>query len=94
MKLEALDRPNGQFYAPNAVVTVGGKDLLRDLYLVVSSVSVTQSVNAMTRFSFTITDAFDWEKSQFVANPKDDRIDLLELFAFGTLVKIGFGSTA
>jgi uncharacterized protein len=91
MKLEALGRPYDDFYVPSFVVKVGGEDLLRDHLLAVTSVEVDLRLKSPGRFSVSIGNAYDWEARDFVAGDQDNRIDLLELFAFGTEVKISLG---
>jgi hypothetical protein len=91
MKIEALDRSYDEFFAPTMVVTVAGKDVLRDSLLAIASVEVDLRIKSPGRFSFTIGSVFDWEESEFVAGENDDRIDLLDLFAFGAAVKISLG---
>ena len=91
MKLEALDRSYEDFYVPTFVVSVGGKDLLRDHFLAVTSVEVDLRLKSPGRFSVSIGNAYDWEARDFVADAQDDRVDLLEMFAFGARVKISLG---
>lgn len=91
MKIEALDRPYEDFYVPTSVVKVGGKDLLRDYLLAVTSVEVDLKLKSPARFSVSIGNAFDWEARDFVAGEQETRIDLLETFAFGAKVKISLG---
>jgi phage protein D len=91
MKIEALDRSYEDFFAPTMVVTVAGKDVLRDNLLAISSVEVDLKIKSPARFSFTIGSAYNWEESEFVAGENDDRIELLDLFAFGAPVKISLG---
>jgi phage protein D len=91
MKLEALDRPYEDFYVPTCVVSVGGKDLLRDHFLAVTSVEVDLKLKAAGRFSVSIGNAYDWEARDFVAGARDSRVDLRELFAFGAKVEISLG---
>jgi len=91
VKLEALDGSLDDFFVPTAVVTVGGRDVLRDLLLAVGAIEVDLGIRSAGRFSFTIGSAYNWEDSEFVAGEKDSRIDLLALFAFGAPVKISLG---
>lgn len=91
MKIEALDKANDDFFAPTVVVTVAGKDVLREHLLALASVEVDLAIKSPGRFSFTIGSVFDWEESEFVAGENDDRIELLDLFAFGAPVKISLG---
>lgn len=91
MRIAELERKHGDFYVPTAVVKVGGEDVLRDLYLAVSEVSVDLKEKSAARFSFTIASAFDWEAREFLATRAEQRVDLLSLFAFGQKVEIGLG---
>jgi phage protein D len=90
------DRDHDRFYVPSFSVKVGAEDVLRDLYLAVTSVSVDLKEKTAGRFSFTIASAFDWEAHEFLATQRAERIDLLDLFAFGSTVEIalGYGDTA
>jgi len=94
--VETLEQKHSDYYAPAFVVTVGGEDLVRDLFLTVASVNVDLQENAAGRFSITVTNAFNWEYREFVAGEREERIDLLELFAFGAEaeIKLGYGEPA
>lgn len=91
MRIAELERRHADFYVPTAVVKVANEDVVRDLYLAVSEVSVDLKEKAAARFSFTIASAFDWEAREFLATREEQRVDLLELFAFGRTVEIGLG---
>lgn len=91
MKLEQLAELYGDFYVPSTVVKVGGKDLLRDLFLAVTRIEVDLKEKAAARFSFTVASAFDWEDREFTARRDQKRVDLIELFAFGSPVEIALG---
>jgi phage protein D len=91
MKIEALDGPYDDFFVPTVVVTVAGQDVLRDCLLAVTSVEVDLKIKSPARFSFTVGSTFSWEESEFVAGENNDRIDLLDLFAFGAPVKVSLG---
>lgn len=91
MRIAELERKHGDFYVPTFVVKVGGEDVLRDLYLAVSEVSLDLKEKAAGRFSCTIVSAFDWEAREFLATRAEERVDLLELFAFGRTVEIALG---
>jgi len=94
--VETLEQIHGDYFAPAFVVTVGGDDLVRDLYLTVASVKVDLQEKAAGRFTITVTNAFNWEHREFVAGDNEERIDLLELFRFGAEVevKLGYGEPA
>jgi phage protein D len=91
MKLAALDHVYEDFYVPTTVVSVGGKDLLRDLLLTVTSVEVDLRLKSPCRFSVSIGNSYNWEKRDFVGGERDNQIDLLEQLAFGATVKISLG---
>lgn len=91
MKLSTLDASKGDFFVPTYVIKVANQDLLRDLFLAVTSVQIDLKQKAAGRFSFTIENAFDWESREFVAKRDEKRIDLMELFAFGTPIEVSFG---
>jgi uncharacterized protein len=93
MELNTLETEKGYFYAPTYSVEIANQDLLRDLFLTISSVEVDLKQNAAGRFSFIVENAFDWESREFVANREENPINLMELFAFGTPIKISFGYT-
>jgi uncharacterized protein len=91
MQIKALEQRHGDFYVPSFVVRVGGEDVLRDLYLPVSSVSLDLKEKSAARFSFTIVEAFDWKAGEFLATRRGKRVDLLSLFAFGSTAEISLG---
>jgi uncharacterized protein len=91
MQIEQLEQTYGGFYVPTFVIEVGGQELVRDLFLTVSAVSVDLKEKTAGRFSFTVASVFDWEAREFVANERQVRVDLLELFAFGSPVEIAMG---
>ncbi|MFC8130887.1 phage late control D family protein [Streptomyces sp. NPDC057302] len=91
MRLEQLDRRHDGFYVPAFAIRVGGKNVLQDLFLAVSAVSVDLKEKAAGHFTFTVTNAFDWEARQFLATRGRQRVDLLELFRFGSTVEISMG---
>ena len=91
-----LAHDHDDFYVPSFRVKVGGQDLMRDLYLAVTKVQVDLKLRMAGHFSFTIAGAFDWTTREFVANRGQERIDLLEMFAFGSpvVIELGYGSVA
>lgn len=91
MQIKELEKKYGDFYVPTFVIKVGGRDLVRDLYLAVSTVSVDLKEKSAGRFSFTVASSFDWDKREFLARRGEERIDLLELFAFGSPVEVSLG---
>jgi hypothetical protein len=91
MELKEFEQVYGDFYVPTFVIKVGGQDLVRDLFLTVSAVSIDLKEKAAGHFSFTVASVFDWEAREFVAMQREERVDLLELFAFGSPVEISVG---
>jgi phage protein D len=91
MDLRALERVYSDFYVPAFSVKIGGEDLVQDLFLAVTGVKVDLKEKAAGHFSFTVANAFDWEAREFVARRSEERVDLLELFAFGAPVEIALG---
>jgi uncharacterized protein len=91
MELNALESKTNNFYAPTYSIEVASKDLLRDLFLTITSVEVDLKQKAAGRFSFTVQNAFEWESREFVANQQENAINLMEFFAFGTPIKISLG---
>lgn len=96
MDVEALERKYSDYFAPTFVVKVGGRDVVRDMFLTVASVSVDLQEKAAGRFSMTITNAFDWKVREFVAGESEQRIDLIQEFKLGTetAVYLGYGDPA
>ncbi len=91
MDLKTLEETYGDFYVPAFKVIVGGKDLVRQLFLTVTAAEVDLKQKAAGRFSFTVANAFDWRARAFVAGQGEDRVDLIERFAFGSPVEMFFG---
>jgi phage protein D len=91
MRLEALEPDYGEFYVPSFCVKVGADDLVRDLFLAVTRVEVALKEKAAGHFSFTVANAFDWERREFTARRGQEEVDLLELFAFGASVEVALG---
>ena len=86
--LRELSETYREFYAPNYVVRVGGKDLLRSLDVAVTQVEVDLVLGKASHFSFTITDCYSHEHRIF----KTARVsDLLTVLKFGSEVEIGMG---
>ncbi|MFY2826021.1 phage late control D family protein [Ruegeria sp. MALMAid1280] len=93
-----LDREThyGDFYVPAFSVRMGGRDLVRDRFLTIPSVEVDLKLKAAGRFSFSVANAFDLTKREFVAGEDGAEVDLLELFRLGAEVEIrmGYGEPA
>jgi uncharacterized protein len=90
-KLYEFEKDYNDFYIPTSVIRVGGRDLVRDLFLTVTSTEVELKINANGRFSFVVASAFDWKEREFLGRAALERIDLLELFAFGAEVEVLIG---
>src|ERR1700755_3201063 len=90
-KLHEFEANYDKFYVPTSAIKVRGRDLVRELLLTVTSVEVELKINAPGRFSFTIASAFDWEEHEFLGGEGLDRVDLLDLFAFGADVEVQLG---
>ena len=69
---------------------MGERDVVRELFLAVSSV-LDLKERTPGQFSFTVANAFDLERREFVAMRGDQPIDLFELFAFGSPVRVRLG---
>jgi phage protein D len=78
----------GQFYAPAFAVKLGQADLMRDHGVAVSQVEVDLELGGASRFTFTVTDAFDFALHAFRTGRGDDALDLLD---FGTQIDIYMG---
>jgi len=81
----------GDFYVPAFSVKIGGKDLVRDHFLTIPNVEVDLKLNTAGRFSFTVANAFDLKRREFVAEADDRELDLLALFKLGAKVEIRIG---
>lgn len=95
MNLLELEQKYDRFYVPAMHILAAGQDLRGELLLNISDVEVDLKEKTAGRFSFQITDAFDWEQRAFVGHQDAGAIDLLELFAFGSPIEIflGYGVT-
>jgi uncharacterized protein len=92
--LDELAREHEDFYVPTFAIRVGERDVVRDLFLAVSSVQLDLKERAPGQFAFTVANAFDLERREFVAMQGEQPIDLFELFSFGSpvRVRIGYGA--
>lgn len=90
-KLYEFEADYNDFYVPTSVIKVGGRDLVRDLYLTITSTEVELKINAAGRFAFTVASAFDWQKREFLGKAAFEEVDLLALFAFGAEVEVSIG---
>jgi len=91
MNLQQLNQTYGDFYVPAFVVKVGADDVVRDLFLTVTGVEVDLKDKGAGHFSFSVANAFDWETREFIAHKQEKRVDLLELFAFGSPIEVSLG---
>jgi uncharacterized protein len=92
--LDELAREHADFYVPTFVIRVGERDVVRELFLAVSSVQLDLKERAPGQFAFTVANAFDLKLGEFVAMQGEQPIDLFELFSFGSpvRVRIGYGA--
>jgi hypothetical protein len=88
MELSAFARTYADFYAPAYRVRLGSADLMRDHLVPVSQVEVELKLGAASRFSFTITDAYDQALQAFRTGRGGD---LLPQLAFGAEIEICMG---
>ena len=86
--LDELAQEHADFYVPTFTVLVGERDVVRELFLAVSSVQLDLKERTPGQFSFTVANAFDLKRREFVAMRGDQPIDLFELFAFGSPVRV------
>lgn len=91
MRLDQLEEKHGDFYVPAAAIEIGGRDVVREHFLTVSSLTVDLKERAAGHFSFTVANAFDLTEREFVANANETPVDLLALFEFGAPVRIRMG---
>jgi phage protein D len=89
MELATLSRGYGNFYAPAFAIRVGTADLMRDRRVAVSQVEIDLALGAASRFSFTVTDAFNFKSRAFEAAGGADAIELLN---FGTVLDIAWAT--
>ena len=90
MRLAEFAKQYGNFTVPTFQVLVAGVDLVRELLLSVPSAEVDLKQKASGRFSFKVTNAFNWEERTFVGGKGERTLDLLELFAYGTPLKFAW----
>lgn len=91
MELASLEQRYGDYYVPAFKVTIGGQDVVRDLYLTVTSAEIDLKEKSPGRFTFSIANAFDWESRSFVSGERGNEVDLIEMFAFGASIELFFG---
>ena len=88
MELSKFSSDYGNFYAPAFAVSVGAKDVMRDLLIPVSQVEVDLALGAATRFSFTVTNTYSIKEHKFLTGRG---AEVLELLKFGAEVSIRMG---
>jgi phage protein D len=93
MKLADFSQKYSDFLAPGFAVRVARKDLVRDAFVAVTQVEAELVLGGMSRFSFTIADAFDMDRQEFLDGSGGE---LLKMLAFGAAVEVaaGYGDTA
>ena len=100
-----LEQLHGDLYVPTYTIKVNGKDLLHDLFLEISSVTVDDTLKGADRFSFVVNSAFDFERRELRPNTEFSSIPsaqreprnfpfITDLFAFGTGVEVYMGYQA
>jgi Bacteriophage probable baseplate hub protein len=83
-----IERARKNFYAPAFNIKTGNASLVTDLSLEVTSVQVSNLLDAADRFTFVISNAFRVDTREFV---KADGKTLPEFFTFGMPVDISMG---
>jgi len=89
LSIVQLEQEHLGFYVPSYVIKVNGQDLLRKLYLEITSVQIDNPIKGPNTFAFTVNSGFDIEKREFRLT-KDAR-ELFDIFAFGSAVEICLG---
>jgi phage protein D len=83
-----IEKARKNFYAPAFNILVANANMLRDLHLEVTSVTVDDTLDGADRFSFVINNGFDVSKREFIeARGKT----LPEFFQFGSPVEVYMG---
>lgn len=78
-----LEAKHQNLYVPAFLLKVKEQDVVRQLFMEITSVQVDNTLKGADRFSFTVNGTFDLEKRQFA--------HLSDLFAFGSPVEIRMG---
>ena len=89
LTLVQLEQAHLNFYVPSYRILVNGNDLLRKLFLEITTVQVDNTLKGSDRFSFTVNSAFNFENREFRLS-KDFPL-ISDLFAFGNAVEISMG---
>lgn len=88
VKLSALSRTYGEFYAPAFSIRIGDDDLMRNRLIAVAQVEVDLELGAAGRFSFAVVNAYDIEKHAFRSG---DGRDVIQALKFGTRLQVWMG---
>lgn len=90
LTIPEIERPRTNFYAPAFEIVAGGANVVRELLLEITSVTVEQPLEGAHRFSFVISNSFDPAQQEFL---KARGKTLPEFFEFGLPVEVrmGFG---
>jgi uncharacterized protein len=88
MDLSTLSRTYGDFYAPSYAVRLGKSDVTRDLLIAVSQVECDLVLGAASRFSFTVSNAYDHEAQAFLSGTG---AEVLGLLVFGAEMEVFMG---
>jgi phage protein D len=93
MRIADFSQKYGDFYTPAYAVRVAGTDLMRDAFVAVTEAEISLVLGAMSRFSFTVANAFDMDRREFLDVNGND---LLQMLAFGAKVEVaaGYGDTS
>lgn len=76
------------FYAPSYAIRLGGDDVMRDLLMPISEVSVDLELGALSTFSFTVANSYSHKLQLFKTGRGADVLDILK---FGAQVEICMG---
>lgn len=83
-----IERDRKNFYAPAFRIIVAKQNVVRDLHLEITSVSVDNNLETADRFTFIVNNAFEIAKREFV---KIGDKTLPEFFELGAPVEISMG---
>jgi phage protein D len=83
-----IERARTNFYAPAFEIKAGGANVVRDLRLEITSVSIEQSLEGAHRFTFVVNNGFDIAQGEFL---RAQGKTLPEFFEFGTPVVVSMG---
>jgi phage protein D len=83
-----IELARNNFYAPAFKISVAGQNLVRNLELEITSVSVDKALERADHFTFVVNNAFDISKREFL---KVDNKTMPEFFEVGTPIEISMG---